>query len=362
MKPTTDLNPIIVEEAARWAVRLDDDDLNGAEKSELAAWLCQSPQHVQELLAATSVLAGCSEIDPERSISIDALLSEKAPEVISLMAGHGERAEPLRGLWRTVSNNRIAAAIPLILVLAIGALAVSGVLDLGIWRTDENVYATVVGEQRSVALGDGSVVHLNTRSRVAVDFSGAARVASLLDGEAVFRVVRDAARPFQVYAGDSLVEVRGTEFNVRLYDQATTITVLEGQVAVSAMGPNQPARSQIASPEALILGVGAQAVVFGDGRITAHPEADLEKALSWRTRRLIFRSDPLSSVANEFNRYNRMEIVVVDEELALTSISGVFSADDPDSLLEFLATSGKAEVTRLGRDRAIVQAAEAPKG
>ena len=357
MKPTTDPNPIIVEEAAHWAVRLDDDDLQGAEKSELAAWLRQSPQHVQELLAATAVLASCAALDPERSISIDELLSEKAPEVIPLMARRRDQAPPLRGLLRTLADNRVAAAIPLILVLALGALVVAGVLDLGLWGKDARVYATAVGEQRSVALDDGSVVHLNTRSRVAVDFSGAARVASLLDGEAVFKVARDAQRPFKVHAGDTLVEVRGTEFNVRLYHRAATITVLEGRVAVSTTGLSRAVGPEGGSPEAVIVAAGNQAVVSGDGRITAHTEADLEKALSWRTRRLIFRSDPLGTVVDEFNRYNRMEIVVADDALALTSISGVFSADDPDSLLQFLATSGKAQVTRVGRDRAIVQAA-----
>src|SRR3546814_8628621 len=57
-------------------------------------------------------------------------------------------------------------------MLAAGAVAATivGAIGLGIWRGQQGI-ATAIGEVRDVALPDGSVMHLNTGSRVVVAFS-----------------------------------------------------------------------------------------------------------------------------------------------------------------------------------------------
>ena len=82
-------------------------------------------------------------------------------------------------------------------------------------------------------------------------------------------------------------------------------------------------------------------------------EADLEKALSWQYRTLIFRAEALADVAREFNRYNHRQIVIADVELAGLPISGVFKVDDSDSLMEFLVHTGMA-VTNSSNENLII--------
>jgi transmembrane sensor len=58
---------------------------------------------------------------------------------------------------------------------------------------------------------------------------------------------------------------------------------------------------------------------------------------AWRRRRLVFRKDTLAYIAAEFNRYNRTpKIRVEGETLRLRRFNGVFDADNPLPLLQFL--------------------------
>jgi len=59
---------------------------------------------------------------------------------------------------------------------------------------------------------------LNSDSRLAYPtvFKGKERVVSL-EGEAYFKVAKDAAHPFIVKSGNLQIRVLGTEFNVRSY-------------------------------------------------------------------------------------------------------------------------------------------------
>ncbi len=94
------------------------------------------------------------------------------------------------------------------------------------------LYSTDIGERRSITLADGSTVDLNARSKLRIEFSSAERRVELLDGQALFQVAKDKQRPFIVHSGDATVRAVGTQFDVYRKDSGTTITVLEGRVAV----------------------------------------------------------------------------------------------------------------------------------
>ena len=76
-------------------------------------------------------------------------------------------------------------------------------------------YAIAVGEQRTIQLEDGSRIILDTGSEVAVRFTGGRRSVTLNNGQAMFDVEGDPARPFIVDAGDTRVTAIGTRFDVR---------------------------------------------------------------------------------------------------------------------------------------------------
>ena len=124
------------------------------------------------------------------------------------------------------------------------------------------------------------------------------------------------------------------------------LSVVEGAVrVVQTQRAVQPLR----------LNAGAEADVTPQKIIPA-PKPDIPKAVAWRTRRLVFHSDRLEDVAREFNRYNRIPITLEDATLADRHISGVFDADDPQPLVNFLAqqpgfavVQGKEQIVVRGR-------------
>jgi RNA polymerase sigma factor (sigma-70 family) len=186
-------------------------------------------------------------------------------------------------------------------------------------------YETVLGEQRSVVLADGSIVTLNTSSAIDVRMEKDRRAIQLLSGEALFAVVHDAARPFDVVAGGTTVRAVGTQFDVDRRPGATTVTVVEGQVLVSGTGED---RLPLAAGQQVTLGTQAAHVPV---------RADTATAVAWTQRKLIFAHRQLGAVAAEFNRYNRQSIEIRSAELRGQEISGVFQANDPASFLMFLS-------------------------
>jgi ferric-dicitrate binding protein FerR (iron transport regulator) len=63
----------IAEQAARWVVELEEGTLE--DLSELAAWLKQSPVHVEELLLVMSTWKAFDQLDPEKRVALERLLA-----------------------------------------------------------------------------------------------------------------------------------------------------------------------------------------------------------------------------------------------------------------------------------------------
>src|SRR5690606_27625801 len=97
-----------------------------------------------------------------------------------------------------------------------------------------NTYGSDLGERRQISLPDGSLLDLNTGSRVAVSLHRHRRIVTLEAGEVLFTVAADADRPFLVEAGHAHVRVTGTQFNVRRDPGQVTVAVTEGSVQVSS--------------------------------------------------------------------------------------------------------------------------------
>lgn len=234
-----------------------------------------------------------------------------------------------------------AAAVAAVLLVAIYALA-----PFAAGYFSAQVYATEVGNQQHIRLADGSTVDLNTDSELRVHFNDAKRGVTLIRGEASFKVVRDPQRPFDVRAGEITVRAVGTAFSVRLRDfQKVEVRVTEGRVAIDP-------------PPLETLGAGDTATVtHGNVLVKSVPVGTLTKQLQWTEGRLYFSGETLVEVIDEFNRYNRRQLLIADPAIADLRISGTFAATDPETFLTTLrslpaARAAGAVVLRLeGKDK-----------
>jgi transmembrane sensor len=214
-------------------------------------------------------------------------------------------------------------------------------------------YSTGVGEQRTIKLEDGSTIALNTNTAIRVELTDTLRRVSLLQGEALFTVAKDPGRPFRVLSDRAIAQAIGTSFVVRRNDSDTVVTVIEGQVAVARFDQIDLAATGEVPPEALRLSAGVRAEVVAR-QIQTSAVPNLAAVTAWKSGRLIFEGEALSEVVAEFNRYNRVQIVLEDSTLSAEQLSGVFDADNPQALVRFLERANVIEAAQASDDRIIL--------
>lgn len=316
---------LLNEEAAAWLLRLENDSSLDTE-TEFRRWIERSADHVQTFLEVTAIDRDLYGLDAQRQVDLDELIAavrDDAPNIFSLP----KRTEILNfdGSRRRRLGWSAAAAV--------SALAVLSGLFLTTRHFQSDVYKTALGEQRAVKLEDGSLVQLNTLTRIEVHYTGHAREVRLLEGEALFTVERDGARPFRVVTGSTVVQALGTQFNIYRRNGSMTVSVVDGRVKISSV--DSPVANDAPAADRAVLSAGEAAHVES-GLVTRQGKDNVAKSISWRQRQLSFDHDALSQVVEQFNRYNRLQIRIVDAELSRRELEGVFNADEPQALLDFL--------------------------
>lgn len=228
-------------------------------------------------------------------------------------------------------------------MLLSAAAATFCIAVLAVWFVvSPSRYETGLGEQRSVVLDDGSIVTLNTSSRIEVVYAKRTRFIRLVRGEALFDVAHDPARPFDVSVGTALVRAVGTQFNIDRRTDRATVTVVEGSVQVipkheSQQGSKAGSNDPSLEPVSEVIAAAQRIVVTESGMSPPERLADVAPVTAWTQRQLVFENRSLSEVAAEFNRYNRHRILIESDELQTQQVTGVFLAHDASSFLAFVS-------------------------
>jgi transmembrane sensor len=318
---------------------------SAGDEMRFVAWLKESPRNVRDFLLMLSLDCALEKLDAERLHSLEALIKKVDQRVrpLTLRPAPAAAARSRRLRWATLAAG--------VLVAAVGAL---------FWYAHPGFheFETATGEQRTFELEDGSVVSLNTHSRVTVRLGTHAREVRLLRGEALFRVAHDPSRPFLVSTDDAVVQAVGTQFDVYRRDDGTVVAVLEGRVNVTTAAP-APAGSDGAAaavagrgaPRAAAvrsLGASQEAQVSHEGSVSVREVNNVSDTVAWRERRLIFRDQTLERIVAEFNRYRAHPIRLQGSGVSERVYTGVFDADDADSLLQVLVRDPGLAVEREG--------------
>ena len=172
-------------------------------------------------------------------------------------------------------------------------------------------------------MADGSHLVLNSGSSARVRLAANHRTVNLESGEALFDVVHDPARPFEVRAGKTVIRDIGTTFNVRRQNEGLTLTVLRGSVAVSGGGLGSRSLTE-----------GDQIQVAGGAAVQSKLE-DPDAVSAWRVGRLVYRDQSLSDIVADLNRYLPIP-VSVDASAGSLRFSGVLQLDREDVMLRRL--------------------------
>ena len=351
-------NTQIYEEACEWFVECRAGDLGSAARAEFDRWLRKSPEHQRAYLEIATIWNEGPSLDSSNRWGLDKLIADAAEDPANII-----------GLERTRPNTfpQTSSRVPIpaapggrrrLLAIAASILLATAAVATYI-LTSRGVYTTALGEQRSLALSDGSTVQLNSLSKIRIRYSAHERAVDLLRGEALFHVAKDSTRPFSVHSGQTAVRAVGTRFDVYRKADGTIVTVVEGRVAIHpsllrgegerdlrnlAAGTELPDVGRQEGGSTIVLTAGEQITVSTNTvRKTLNP--NLAGATSWTQRQLVFEAASLADVAEEFNRYNERKLVIDPSALGALHISGVFSSTDPASLSRFLRDRPGLRVT-----------------
>jgi len=161
-----------------------------------------------------------------------------------------------------------------------------------------NTITTPRGGEFKVTLSDGSMVMLNAGSKLTfpTGFRGPERKV-YVEGEAFFRVAKNADKPFIVQVGGNEIKVLGTQFNVSSYPETGGVetTLVEGSVSFSnAEGAN------------VVLKPNQQALsAYGHLSLKDVPAADFN---AWTKGEFLFNDVPVSVVMQKLARWYNVEV------------------------------------------------------
>lgn len=309
--------------AAVWFARLQGDAVLVEDRRAFERWLAADPRHAEAW-------------DRCRRVWNDLSLLDSSPELDALRADAlGAGVDSPRRLSR---RGLLAVAAGLVAVVGTGAILGRNLLTKAASRggaSADPTFTTAVGELATFHLADGSVVTLSTDSAVRVEPWDRERRLTLLRGQAFFKVVKDAARPFVVAVGDKRVTAVGTAFDVRMDAGKLSVTLVEGRVRIAGPSPRGDRMVEMSAGSRF---VAADAADWNIASIDAAKES------SWLQGRLVFDGEPLSAVVDEMNRFSARKLRVADPKVAATPISGVFKTGQVDAFVAALRSYGLADV------------------
>lgn len=330
-------------------------EASSAERTAFEAWVGADPAR-RDLVDSVADAWRRTGALPKRPVDVDAAWATMSRR---MAAADADRATP----GRTVSA-RPAWSFSPALALAAGALLMVG--GIALWPYLKGVddssdiapsqtLVTGPGERRTIILADSTEVVLGVASRleVATGYGGDSR-ALTLEGEALFRVRHDAARPFVVRVGGAITEDLGTVFSIRSYGAADTVRVVvtEGSVALRTSG---------AATGGAIVRAGERAVLAPGGTATVSPALNTESDLAWTRGEIVFEDASLSQVAEVLSRWYDVSVMLGDSELASRRLTTTFSGDSLSHVLRVIELTVGVRVERSGRIVTLRAARTAPR-
>ncbi|MFF7395828.1 FecR domain-containing protein [Achromobacter sp. NPDC008082] len=293
------IDPAILEEAAGWLVRFQSETLSASDHAAFERWRHRSAAHGAAWQRVEAMLRGFGQVP----------------------AGIG--GETLRRLERP-GRRQAMRALGALLVLGPAGWLGWRALPWREWAADVR---TATGQQRHLALADGTRLVLNTASAVDIQFTPAQRVLWLRAGEILLTTGNDPSptyRPFIVRTTQGTIRALGTRFMVRDESASIRVAVFDGAVEI---------RPQDAGAAAVVLPAGQQTVF--DAHAVAPQAAVDAGAASWEQGMLAVRNGRLADLVDELARYRR-GVLRCDPAVADLRVSGAFPLADIDGSLRLL--------------------------
>jgi transmembrane sensor len=303
-------------EAHQWVVRLTSGRATTADAEAVRLWCNRSQDHAKAFAEASNLW---DRLEP----AARRLASRRGAQLTVRPRGVAGR--------RAVLTGGLAAS-----AAALGYLMVRPPLEL--WPSLADLaadYRTGAGQQRSVTVGVGLALELNTRTSINVQRNAEGiHAIDLVSGEVAVATDTEGVQHVVVSANGGQTTATSARFDVRCDSGTTSVTCLEGEVAVAFRG---------------------QAVTLQESRQVSYGEAGLGSAVAvnsavvtaWRDGRLVFDGVPLAQVIADVNRYWPGRIILANQQLGHRAVDATLPLDRLDEIVVLMESAYGAKVTTL---------------
>jgi transmembrane sensor len=196
------------------------------------------------------------------------------------------------------------------------------------------VYSTESDEQKVLTLSDETVIRLNENSSLILPatFNKNSRRIEL-SGEAYFEVKNRNGKNFEIIADEAMVEVLGTEFNVKLNEARgqVQVAVLEGEVALRGNNGLDKTSANLSA--------GYFGVYHFSTRETIIEEAPVHNYKSWISNHFEYDNEPLWRISRQLEWMYGRPFDFADDNMRDLRLLASFPKDSLEETLNIIATT-----------------------
>ena len=302
---------------------------NRADKGFWEEWIDQNSNQKEEVEKAIKILE-----------TMSFQLSEKDTHVALQRLKRG-MSQP-KVLNQRKKNKSFAikiASMAAIFMLLIGAIFYFNTQHSPEWVTAK----TDFGIQNQIELPDGSSVLLNSNSSIKFDknWTNHNYREVWLKGEAFFDVNKKplkGKKQFIVHAGNGMVEVLGTSFNVYNRDDFIEVALESGSVNFRHKSKVQENYSM--KPKDVIR--------MNQNKIEQFNDVDLALYTSWKEQKLKLKKTPLTKVINALRDNFGYEVTVKNKSILNRKLTATIPIKDVDILLQALKEIYQLDIKKEG--------------
>jgi ferric-dicitrate binding protein FerR (iron transport regulator) len=310
------------------------DECSPKEEAEVCDWVSQNPQNLKTFIDLKNLW-----------------ISQSMPETRAEKADYEDFREVLKkkksGIPKKYLWYSIAASIIILLALNLRYNIFQlnrgeenhEIQDNNAVKTEQNknFLYTEKGVKAKITLPDGSMVWLNSDSRIIYPNSFSAKTREVeFAGEAFFDVVSDSLRPMIIRTNKNFrVEVLGTKFNIKSYDNdnSAQATLYSGSLRLVTKIGTKEVVSILKPNETFIIAENL-------ARLKENKE-DPKKDSAWKEGYLIFEATPLSEVIKVLERWHGTTFIVQDPKYMEGQITANFHSESIIQIMELLKFSLK---------------------
>ena len=274
-------------------------EANQDEKRMVEEWLQLSDENKKTLDQYEAVWTESGKLTP-KPIAIDIPSAwKKMSERVDQYEKEKISSKTIPFKSRTIWMSGIAAAIVLFF----------GVYQLLVKPSFETQRFVIAGSQEIIkdTLPDGSEIALNVNSKITYPKQFAKNERRIkLAGEAYFNVEPNKEKPFIIEAGDAFVQVLGTSFNVKAYENSDLeVIVTNGLVKIYTVD------SETNDTSSILLKKGEKGKISKAEKKPVYVADQIPDAIFWMNYTLIFNDTDLRKVFSLLKNYYHIEIEVI---------------------------------------------------